>query len=76
MSATIRLGGTEAVISNYTWTGEHAVFVQLRNAMLDPHGPSGADPNPDLHAAQAAVEVLGGKVVRFDPTDYEEGVVY
>ena len=76
MSATAKIAGQGVVIDGYRWAGEDDALVGLLNAMLDPGGPSGADPNPDLHAAQAAVEALGGEVVSYDPTEWEEGVVY
>lgn len=76
MSATIQIGPFEATIDGWEWTCEDDTLQRLLNTMLDPYGPSGADPNPDLTAAQEAVERLGGKIIRYDPTEYDPGVVY
>lgn len=76
MAATIEINGIEAMIEEYHWTSKDATLAGILNTLLDPLGPSGADPNPDLHAAQAAVAELGGEVVSYDETEYEEGRVY
>lgn len=73
----IEIGGIEATIENYEWTSKNKKLESLLNTMLDPLGPSGADPYPDLTAAQAAVDRLGGRVVEYDkPTDYPKGTVF
>jgi len=76
MSATIRIGNVEATIKEYVWSCEDAAVEAVLNGMLNPLGPSGADPAPDLHAAQVAVEVLGGEVVSSDEVDFVKGRVY
>jgi len=76
MSATIRIENVEATISEYVWSCEDATLKAVLNGLLDPLGPSGADPAPDLHAAQAAVEALGGEVVSYDEVDFVKGRVY
>ena len=76
MSAIIRTGRDRATIDGYAWASENLALQGLLNAMLDPLGPAGSDPNPDYHAALAAVEALGGEVVSYDKTEYEEGVIY
>jgi hypothetical protein len=76
VSAIIRTGRDRATIDGYEWASENLALQGLLNAMLDPIGPSGSDPNPDYHAALAAVEALGGEVISYDKTEYEEGVIY
>ena len=76
MSATIRVGDYTAVIEDYTWRGGIPELIALLNAMLNPLGPSGSDPNPDLHAAQAAIEILGGRIIDYDETEFVEGRIY
>ena len=76
MSATIKVGNVEATISEWVWSCKDKTLESLLNGMLDPLGPSGADPAPDLHAAQAAVGALGGEVISYDETDFVEGRVY
>ncbi len=66
MPATIRIGDTEATIDGYRWTCEDTTLERLLNLMLDPFGPSGADPNPDVTAARRAAVRLGGEVIRED----------
>lgn len=77
MSATIRImSDVEATIDGYEWTSDNQALEDLLNAMLDPLGPSGADPNPSLTAAQEAVKRLGGEVVRFDKPEFDPEAVY
>lgn len=76
MSATVRIAGVEATIDGYVWTSDDATLAGLLNAMLDPTGPSGSDPAPDLHAAQAAVDVLRGEVVESELPGFVAGRVY
>ena len=77
MSATIAVQRQRATIDNYRWTGDSAALVELLNARLDPYGPSGADPNPDLSAAIRIADELGGEVVdRGKPPKYVRGRVY
>jgi len=73
----IKIGDTEAAIKNYEWSSKDKKLAKMLNAMLDPLGPSGADPYPDLTAARQAVERLGGEVVEYDkPTDYPKDTVF
>lgn len=76
MSATVIIGGERATIDGYEWTSDNQALEDLLNAMLDPLGPSGADPNPSLTAAQEAVKRLGGEVVRFDKPKFDPEAVY
>lgn len=76
MTAKVRIGANTATVEDYRWTSDSAGLERSLNAMLDPSGPSGADPNPDLTAAQKAVKRLGGGIVEFDETEYIEGRVY
>jgi hypothetical protein len=74
VSATIRIGPLEATITDYRWTSADPSLEAALNAMLNPAGPSGADPNPDLTAAQDAVGRLGGVVVAAEaPAEEPEG---
>jgi len=73
----IVVGDTEATIDGYKWSSKDKKLAELLNVMLDPLGPSGADPYPGLTAAQEAVDKLGGEVVEYDkPTDYPKGTVF
>jgi len=76
MSATIQIGLIEATVDGYRWECKEHWLKRVLNAMLDPHGPSGADPNPDLHAAREAVKVFGGQIVSYDETEYDPGAIY
>ena len=73
MSVTIRTGPYEATISNYEWRCQDKSFRGALNTDLGMWGPSGDDPNPDLNAAEHAVERFGGRIVevnqsiKFDP---------
>lgn len=76
MPATIRIGSNEATITDFQWTSSNKSLEALLNAYLDTSGPSGSDPNPDLTAAQAAVNRLGGQIISYENMPYEEGRVY
>ena len=65
-----------ATCDGYRWKASSPELERLLNSTFDPLGPSGADPNPDYHAALKAVELLVGEILSYDPTEYEEGVVY
>lgn len=76
MTATIKVGQSIARVESYQWASEDSRLLRFLNTLLDPLGPSGSDPNPDYHAALAAVEALGGEIISYDKTEYEEGVIY
>lgn len=77
MSATIEIVGDRFTIDGWKWTGPRPALVDFLNAMLDPEGPSGADPAPDVHEAERALEVLGvGELVEFDVPEYDPEAVY
>lgn len=76
MSATVIITGNKATCRNYRWVSRNKDLQGKLNDLLDPLGPSGADPNPDLHAAQKAIKILGGKIIEYDETEWEEGVIY
>lgn len=76
MTATIRILGQEATIAGYRWTGADASLVAMLNAMLDPDGPAGSDPNPDLNAARAAAEAFKGEVLSYEETPFDPEAIY
>ena len=76
MSATIRIGIIEATIDGYKWTSKSESLKDMLNALLDPDGLSGSDPNPDETAAIEAVELIGGEVVRATPADFNARTIY
>lgn len=79
MKATIQIDGIEAVMDSdgeWEWISTDKVLEADLNALLDPYGPSGDDPNPPLHAAQYAVRMYGGTLVTFTETPYVKGRVY
>jgi len=73
----VKIGGIRAAIKDYEWLSKDKKLAKMLNAMLDPLGPSGADPYPDLMAARQAMERLGGEIVEYDkPTDYPGDMVF
>ena len=76
MAATINIYGLMATADGYEWECRDPVTKALLDTLLDPAGPSGADPNPDYHLALAAIEEFGAEMVRFDDTEWEPGLVY
>lgn len=76
MSATIEVLGKKYTIEDYKWTGPDKTTVSMLNSFLDLDGPSGSDPNPDATAAQAVVDEMGFKMLRYDKLKYVPGRVY
>lgn len=76
MAATVRIGGATATIDGYEWTTSNPTLKRMLDKLLDPNGPSGADPNPDHTAALAAIDKLGGTLVRFDEAEFDPNVKY
>jgi len=76
MTATIRILGQEATITGYRWASADAALAAMLNARLDPDGPAGSDPNPDLNAARAAAEAFKGELVSYDETPFDPEAIY
>lgn len=68
--------GKTATIKDYHWSCESKSLETLLNAKLSAHGPSGADPHPDLTAAQQAANDLGGQVIRNGKAVFDPDLVY
>ena len=56
-----------AVIDGYQWASKNKKLEQALNARLDPDGPGGEDPDPDLNAAQEAIDAYGGEIIKRKP---------
>ena len=77
MSVTARIAGVTVTISGYKWSGGDAILVRLLNVMLNPYGPSGADPYPDFTAAAQAVDEFNGEIIDAgERPEYVEGRLY
>lgn len=77
MTAKVKFStGEEATIQQYKWTAKDESFTRLLNSLLDPDGPSGSDPNPDLTAAREIAKLLDGEVVSFQEMFVEPGLIY
>lgn len=64
MSVSIEIGGVIATVNGYEWKCRSKPMEDWLNSLLDPLGPSGADPNPDLSAALEAIAEAGtGEIV-------------
>lgn len=74
----IKINGISAVVDHLQWVcPEMPQLEKLLNARIDPLGPSGADPYPDLTVAREVVEKFGGEITQQDPPqEVEEGRVY
>jgi len=76
MSATIQIGRYQATVDHGHWTSKAEPIAGCLNMLARLRGVSGADPNPDLHAAMEAAERFHGEIVSYDPTEYVAGRVY
>ena len=63
---TIEIAGIRATIKDLDWTSKDKSVEKVLNSLLSPWGPSGADPYPDLTAAQEAVDKFKGKIIEYD----------
>lgn len=62
--------GIPVIINDHEWTSTDKDLERLLNSMIDPAGPSGADPYPDKTYAMEAIEALGGRIVEASPPDH------
>jgi len=62
--------GRVAVINGWQWASNDKAFEAALNADLDPQGPGGEVPDPDMQAAQAAIKRWGGKIIIHEPRPY------
>lgn len=70
-------GNFVAEIEGGRWTSADKRLEAELNARMDPSGPSGADPDPDLTVARAAAHALGGEIIQADGEDeYEEDAIF
>ena len=76
MSATINTHLGQATCTNYHWEADNETLAKYLNVLLDPNGPSGSDPNPDLTAARVAVNEIGAKIVDYDDLEAVPGRIY
>jgi len=67
--------GHVAVIDGYKWASKHQMLEDLLNSKLDPDGPRGDDPNPDATAAQAAIKLWGGEIIKQKAKPEPQGVI-
>lgn len=75
--ATVQFGASIATIDGYKWRSANLPLASLLNARLPIYGASGADPNPDLTAAQEAAKALGGAILdEGEPMESIEGRIY
>jgi len=78
MSATIRYGDDEAVLTNdLVWTGENKTLVDMLNSLLLGYGSSPSDPNPSRHEAERIADDIGAEVLEFDkPAPISDKILY
>ena len=76
MKATINISGVSATLEGWTWSSTDRQLARLLNVMLDPDGPSGADPAPNTHEARRVAQLLGGEVVDYELPPYDKDAVY
>jgi hypothetical protein len=79
MTAKISTIFGEATIENGVWRAEDKSLEKFLNTVCDPNHMPGYLPNPDLNAADFAVEELpGAKLISFTEVKRpaEDGVVY
>ena len=63
MEATILIAGEQAVLRGWHWICTDKSWEDILNDMLDPDGPSGADPQPAINEARRIAKILGAEVI-------------
>lgn len=63
MAVTVQIGDSLATCKDWQWSSTDKQLEKKLSGLLDPRGPTGADPWPDATAAQAAIAKYGGKIV-------------
>jgi hypothetical protein len=77
MTARIKTIYGEAICEDYHWQCDDKVIEDYLNSLLKPMGPGGEDPDPDLNAAEQAIQALpGSELIDHAPIIYDESVVY
>ena len=66
----------KATIAEGEWSSNDAQLLSLLAKIAPPYGVSGAEPDSDLALARHAVDLFGGKILKFDEPESEEGVIY
>lgn len=74
MTATINVHGIIATVSDGVWDCREESIRETLMLTMEPI--AGDDPDPDLTAANRAVELLGGSVTENDPPPYVKDRVY
>lgn len=59
MPATLNINGTAATVQNGRWACANPTYLKLLNTTVDPLGPGGDDPHPDLTLAKKAATLFG-----------------
>jgi hypothetical protein len=73
----VDLGYTVASIEDGQWQHDDLQIVALLDSTTPIFGISGADPDSDYALAEAAVAVLGGKILSERPVpDWKPGLIY
>jgi len=74
----VQIWGVEAGIDELQWVVPTEPRVEkFLNSLIDPLGPSGADPYPDLTVAREVVDRFGGAITYQDPVpDIDENKIY
>jgi hypothetical protein len=76
-SVTILVGGSTATCERYRWSSEDKALLRKLTELLDPRGPTTADPWPEWTVAQEAIRRYGGRVIgQVRPRPPKAGVVY
>lgn len=73
----IEIGGQRAVIVGREWTdGDEPLLSILRQDLVIRDDRLTYDPFPALTIAQEAISRYGGRIIRQEPPDYDEGAIY
>ena len=77
MSVTIQILMSNATIENGIWSSKDKTLKRFLDSLKPLYGHGGADPNPDLTAAQEAVNLTGGEIINIDQSYvFDPEVIY
>ena len=77
MSVTVQILMSNAMIENGIWSSKDRTLKKFLDSLKPLYGSEGADPNPDLTAAQEAVNLTGGAIINIDQNyKFDPEVIY
>ena len=76
MKSVIEIRAFICTLKGWRWYCENRQLEDLLNSELSVHGPSGADPQPEITEGRRIAKKYGGKILQEVPYMRDAGTVY